>query len=300
MHRARGRADGGGQEPGSAGAGAPVAARGRPGVPVWSEVELAARMLHEPDRRRHRHQRQDHHHRAASARCCAPGGLAVRGGRATSAARSPSCAGRVDAGRLDRLRALELPARGHRPASLPGGGGAEPHPRPSRPARRHWTSTSAASCGSSRTRRAGDIAVLNGDDPLLRAAEPARRRAAGVVRAAADRRVRSTGSTRACAASTTSKMRWRRPRPPGPPASGRCGDRRRTAQRFDPPPHRLEPVAAGAACEWVNDSKATNPDATIKALTAFDSARAPHPRRLAQGRLVRCAGAGGGVGSGGP
>ena len=33
-------------------------------MPVWSEVELAYRLLDEPDRRRHRHQRQVHHHRA--------------------------------------------------------------------------------------------------------------------------------------------------------------------------------------------------------------------------------------------
>jgi UDP-N-acetylmuramoylalanine--D-glutamate ligase len=39
---------------------------------------------------------------------------------------------------------------------------------------------------------------------------------------------------------------------------------------FVPPPHRLEPVAASGGVEWVNDSKATNPDATVKALTAFD------------------------------
>ncbi len=38
---------------------------------------------------------------------------------------------------------------------------------------------------------------------------------------------------------------------------------------FDAPPHRLEVVASAGGVEWVNDSKATNPDATIKALTAF-------------------------------
>ena len=34
-------------------------------------------------------------------------------------------------------------------------------------------------------------------------------------------------------------------------------------------PHRLETVARAAGVEYVNDSKATNPDATIQALTAF-------------------------------
>ncbi len=38
---------------------------------------------------------------------------------------------------------------------------------------------------------------------------------------------------------------------------------------FEPIEHRLEPVAEIAGVEWVNDSKATNPDAVLKALTAF-------------------------------
>ena len=38
---------------------------------------------------------------------------------------------------------------------------------------------------------------------------------------------------------------------------------------FEPIAHRLEPLMAVDGVEYVNDSKATNPDATIKALTAF-------------------------------
>jgi len=38
---------------------------------------------------------------------------------------------------------------------------------------------------------------------------------------------------------------------------------------FDPIQHRLEPVASISDIEYVNDSKATNPGATIMALTAF-------------------------------
>jgi len=39
---------------------------------------------------------------------------------------------------------------------------------------------------------------------------------------------------------------------------------------FAPIEHRLEPVATVAGVRYVNDSKATNPDAVLKALTAFD------------------------------
>jgi UDP-N-acetylmuramoylalanine--D-glutamate ligase len=39
---------------------------------------------------------------------------------------------------------------------------------------------------------------------------------------------------------------------------------------FAPIEHRLEPVATLAGVRYVNDSKATNPDAVLKALTAFD------------------------------
>ncbi len=39
---------------------------------------------------------------------------------------------------------------------------------------------------------------------------------------------------------------------------------------FEPIEHRLEPVGVVAGVEYVNDSKATNPDAASKAVTAFD------------------------------
>ena len=46
----------------------------------------------------------------------------------------------------------------------------------------------------------------------------------------------------------------------------------RALREFAPLPHRLEPVASAGGVEFVNDSKATNPDATIQALTAFPGA----------------------------
>jgi len=39
---------------------------------------------------------------------------------------------------------------------------------------------------------------------------------------------------------------------------------------FSPIEHRLEPVGDVGGVEWFNDSKATNPDAVLKALAAFD------------------------------
>ena len=40
---------------------------------------------------------------------------------------------------------------------------------------------------------------------------------------------------------------------------------------FQPPPHRMQTVARGGGVEFVDDSKATNPDATAKGLTAYAS-----------------------------
>jgi UDP-N-acetylmuramoylalanine--D-glutamate ligase len=57
-------------------------------------------------------------------------------------------------------------------------------------------------------------------------------------------------------------------------AFGAAPEAVRTGLRsFAPIEHRLEPVATVAGVRFVNDSKATNPDAVLKALTAFDDAR---------------------------
>jgi UDP-N-acetylmuramoylalanine--D-glutamate ligase len=45
---------------------------------------------------------------------------------------------------------------------------------------------------------------------------------------------------------------------------------RRGLRDFRPIEHRLEPAGVVAGVEYYNDSKATNPDAVLKALTAFD------------------------------
>lgn len=47
-------------------------------------------------------------------------------------------------------------------------------------------------------------------------------------------------------------------------------DLRRGLATFEPIEHRLEPCGYACGAEWFNDSKATNPDAVFKAVSAFD------------------------------
>ena len=112
----------------------------------------------------------------------------------------------------------------------------------------------------------GDTAVVNGDDPALRGVQlPGHGERVAVTRAAAAeidwehaglRGDHNLANAIAAAA--------------GARAAGVEGaDIDRALREFAPLPHRLEPVASAAGVEFVNDSKATNPDATIQALTAF-------------------------------
>ena len=111
------------------------------------------------------------------------------------------------------------------------------------------------------------LQFLNGDDPVLRAAD-----------------LPGAGTRTWFSASEPGPLDWEHARLRGQHnlenavaaataarAAG-AGDAavKAALRHFDPPPHRLQPVAATRGVEWVNDSKATNPDATVKALTAFD------------------------------
>ncbi len=57
---------------------------------------------------------------------------------------------------------------------------------------------------------------------------------------------------------------------------------RRAVAGFKAVEHRLEYVATVRGVEYYNDSKATNVDATIKALESFPGRHPPHPRRQGQ------------------
>ena len=113
---------------------------------------------------------------------------------------------------------------------------------------------------------AEDTAVLNADDPVLREAEiPGAGRRVWFSREQSDRIDWEHSSIRgdhnlenALAASAAAE------------AVGVSREARDRALRsFTPPPHRLQTVAVRDGVSFVDDSKATNPEAVIKALTAY-------------------------------
>ena len=260
------------------------------GVPVWSEVELGFRLL--PDGRaagrHHGHQRQDDRHRAGrrdAARRAPP-----RSWPATWACALSGIAGDVPADGDRRVRAVVVPARGRRDAALRRGGADQPDARPPRPARHD---------GGVRPRQAAHLRAAarrrhRGAERRRPVGGGARRRCRATARRGAHARRRgrrrSASAGRACAARTTARTS------PSPRRWRARWARRTTRSRgavaaFRPVPHRLEHVGdIGGVSLW-NDSKATNVDATLKALTAFPGRRAAHhPRRLRQGRRLRAAG----------
>ena len=91
-----------------------------------------------------------------------------------------------------------------------------------------------------------------------------------------------------CAASTTSKMFW--PRAAAAYLAGAdpaaIAERRETFRGVE---HRLEFVAEIGGVKFYNDSKATNVDATLKAIEAFPGAAARHSRRQGQRQPVHAA-----------
>jgi UDP-N-acetylmuramoylalanine--D-glutamate ligase len=113
---------------------------------------------------------------------------------------------------------------------------------------------------------AEDTAVLNADDPVLRDAEiPGAGRRVWFSREGSDRIDWEHSAIRgdhnlenALAASAAAE------------AAGVSREARDRALRsFTPPPHRLQTVAVREGVSFVDDSKATNPEAVIKALTAY-------------------------------
>jgi UDP-N-acetylmuramoylalanine--D-glutamate ligase len=112
----------------------------------------------------------------------------------------------------------------------------------------------------------GDVAVVNADDPVLRDAElPGRGERVAVTRNDAGSIDWEHAGLRGDHNLENALIAAAAARGAGVGA----GDIDRALREFSPLPHRLEPVAHGHGVDYVNDSKATNPDATASALTAF-------------------------------
>jgi UDP-N-acetylmuramoylalanine--D-glutamate ligase len=233
------------------------------GVPVWSEVELAARMLPNPIAGV-----TGTNGKTTTTELL--GAMLRAGGIATEVAGNvgrplSALAGRVDAGTwiacelssfqledIDTLRCRIGVLLNATPDHLD----------------RHGSFDHYLRCKLRifENQRAGDTAVVNADDPALRGAElPGHGERVAVTRADAHEIDWEHAGLRgdhnlenAIAAAAAARA-----------AGVDAADIDRALREFAPLPHRLEPVAGAAGVEFVNDSKATNPDATIQALTAF-------------------------------
>ncbi len=112
----------------------------------------------------------------------------------------------------------------------------------------------------------GDVAVVNGDDPVLRDAElPGRGDRVLVTRDQARDIDWEHAGLRGDHNLENALLAAAAARAAGADPEGID----RALRDFSPLRHRLETVAHAGGVEYVNDSKATNPDATIQALTAF-------------------------------
>ena len=231
------------------------------GVPVWSEIELGARAPSEPDSRRHRHEREDDDDGAP--RCgvprrpgdpCEVAGNVGRPLTSLVGAASPDdwvvC--ELSSFQLEDVHTLEPADR--RPP--------QPRARPPRSAR--------------------DVRALRGREaPDLRAADGRRHRGRAARSSATSRGLRDASSSRL----TTSFPA--EPRIPGPHnrenaaaataaarAAGIDDDAIAEAlATFEGVPHRIELVRELAGVRYVNDSKATNVAAALRALASFPDER---------------------------
>ncbi len=204
--------------------------------------------------------------------------------------------GRVGSGHVDRLRAVELPARGHRPLPLRASAvmlnvtpdHLDRHGRMEEYAR--------TKLRLFENQTADDVAVLNADDPVLRAAElPGDGRRIWFTREQSDRldwdhaRIRgqhnlenALAAAAAAEAVGASEAAWNRAlrafEAPAASAADGGGARRRTLRR------RLQGHQPGGGHAGADGVRPRG---------------APDPGRLAEGRVVRAAGSNGRRGTGG-
>ena len=224
----------------------------RRGIPVWSELELGFRLLDNPLARGHGHEREDDDERAARRDPRRTGGRQRRP-RALRAGR------RSGARRLDRRRGLELPARGRAHVQTPGRRAPQPRAGPPRPARlvRRLRGRQAEAVRAAGARRRGRRSPRVRRDP--RAARGAQSSTAKT----------SCPPSRGSPVPTTARTQ---PPPPSPPRAAGATDAEiaRGLREFPGVAHRLEPVRERDGVRFVNDSKATNVAAALRALAAYD------------------------------
>jgi UDP-N-acetylmuramoylalanine--D-glutamate ligase len=252
------------KSPGVPGDAPPVAAARAVGVPVWSEVELASRMLANPIAGITGTNGKTTTAELTGAMLAAGGvpvEVAGNVGRALS-----ELPGRVDPAAwivcelssfqledIDLLRCRAAAILNITPDHLD----------------RHGTVDEQLRCKLRifENQGPGDVAILNADDPRLRDAEvPGDGRRVWFDRSQSDRLDWEHAGIRgdhnlenALAAAAIAEA-------VGVPREARD----RALREFQAPPHRLELVAEGGGVRYVDDSKATNPEAAIMGLTAFD------------------------------
>ena len=160
---------------------------------------------------------------------------------------------------MDRLRALELPARGRARAPPARRRAAQPRARPPRPPRHRSRPTATRSCGSSRTGRGGHggraarVRRVPGGADASSSPRTTRCRPSPACPGAHNRE-NAAAATAAARAAGTSRRRDRR-------GAAHVPGRRRTGSSSSP---RSDGV------RYVNDSKATNIAAARRALAAYD------------------------------
>jgi UDP-N-acetylmuramoylalanine--D-glutamate ligase len=251
------------KSPGVPGAAPPVAAAREAGVPVWSEVELAARMLPNPLLGITGTNGKTTTTELAGAMLRA-GGVPVQVagnvGRALS-----ELPGRIDPAAwvvcelssfqledIDSLRCRVAGVLNLTPDHLDRHGSMQAYAR--------------AKLRIFENQQPGDTAIVNSDDPYLATADlPGRGTRVAVCRAGAGGidwehaglRGEHNLENALVAAAAARAVGVQRP----------AIDR--ALRDFQPPPHRMQTVARGGGIEFVDDSKATNPDAASKALTAY-------------------------------